>query len=195
MISLKTVVRKARLSKGRHYIERALALHRRGEARSDGLTLAVVSHHLEIEWCARNIHPWDRDCSLREREDRFTEQLFADTDAALSRLFNALPDVDVIEFKVLHPDSRERILAGTVSRTASVPKNRKASSRTRLWHRGVMVSLVVFTVFLLFLNTNQAQISSTSPNPDTDTRIVGEELRVVTSISSPLWRRSPKGDR
>jgi hypothetical protein len=162
MFSIKTVLRKLAVAEDRHRIEHALALHRRGEVRSDGLTLTAVSHHLEIEWCARDIHPWDRDSDRWEREDQFAEQSYDDTDAALSRLFKALPEVDVIDFKVVHPDSHERILAGTVSRTASVPKARKASPRTRLWHRGVMVSLVA----VLFCSVEtHAQTLATVPIP------------------------------
>jgi hypothetical protein len=168
MISFKTIVRKLCLFKYRHRIEHALALQRRGEVRSDGLTLTAVSHHLEIEWCARYIHPWDRGCDRREQEDRFAEQSFADTDAALSRLFNALPDVDVIEFRVLHPDSHQRILAGTVGRTTCVTRTLKVSSRTRLWHRGVAISLVLLAALSLLSKAIHAQASATSPNSDTD---------------------------
>ena len=41
-------------------LQRALALHLRGEVRRDGLNLTVAIIHLEIEWRARDIHPWDR---------------------------------------------------------------------------------------------------------------------------------------
>ena len=41
-------------------IERALALHLRGEARRDGLSAIRMATHLDIEWRARDIHPWDR---------------------------------------------------------------------------------------------------------------------------------------
>jgi hypothetical protein len=39
----------------------ALALHRRGEARSDGLSLVGFSMKLSVSWRARDIHPWDSD--------------------------------------------------------------------------------------------------------------------------------------
>jgi hypothetical protein len=96
--------------------------------------LTQASHRLEIEWRARDIHPWDRDSEPEERELLFTEQSVADADAALSRLFNELPEIDVIEFSVTHPDSHQRILARTVERAARVPSMRGLSPRTRLWH-------------------------------------------------------------
>jgi hypothetical protein len=144
MIRFKSFLRKLNLYSYRRGIENALALHRRGEVRSDGLILIQgshhpESHHLEIEWLAREIHPWDRGCQHLEPDIEFTEQSFADTDAALSRLFNELPEVDVIEFRVIHPESGQSMLAGTVERSSCMPGDREASARTRLWHRGVTI--------------------------------------------------------
>jgi hypothetical protein len=179
MISFKDVLQKLSFSEDRRRVEHALALHRRGEVRSDGLMLTALSHHLEVEWCARYIHPWDRDCDRRERKHQFAEQSFADTDAALSRLFNALPYVDVIAFTVVHPESHERILAGTVSRSASVPKTCNASPRTRLWHRGATVSLVVLAAVLLFCEAIHAQSSATSPNSEAEASTTSTDYFVM----------------
>lgn len=44
------------------------------------------------------------------------QQCLADVDAAISRLFATLPEVDEIELRVLDPASGDPILAGTVSR-------------------------------------------------------------------------------
>lgn len=123
-------------------IEYALALHRRGEARPDGLTLIRAFHHLpsehlEIEWRARDIHPWDRGCGSAKYDRLFTEQALADTDAALSRLFKEFPGIGAIEFRVIHPGSDVRILASKVERSTLLPRTQNASARTRLWHRGV----------------------------------------------------------
>ena len=68
-------------------IERALALHRRGEARSDGLQLTSAKTTLHIEWLARDVHPWDRGRSRDQTERLFSEQCLADANAAISRLF------------------------------------------------------------------------------------------------------------
>jgi len=98
-------------------IRRALALHLRGEGRRDGLTLDDVTSRLEIRWRARDIHPWDRHLLRYEREVRFAEQALADTEAAVVRLFERLPEVDVIELSVLEPKSETLIAAGTVHRS------------------------------------------------------------------------------
>src|SRR5262245_31641909 len=74
---LRRSIRRLDLWRFRHEIKDALALHRRGEVRSDGLTLENVRNHLEIRWRARDIHPWDRDRDLSsyERETAFAQQL------------------------------------------------------------------------------------------------------------------------
>jgi hypothetical protein len=157
MTTLKNFLGKRKASKGRTAIQDALSLHRRGEERRDGLTLTQASHRLEIEWRARDIHPWDRDSEPEERELLFTEQSIADADAALSRLFNKLPEIDVIEFGVTHPDSHQRILAGTVERAARMPGTRGLSPRTRLWHRGVSTTILAILAFRLVSGDHFAQ--------------------------------------
>jgi len=102
----------------RSNVEDALALHRRGEVRNDGLKLDGVHSHLEIRWHAREIHPWDRDLLRGSRKQAaFAEQALADTEAAILRLFEKLPHVDVIELSVLEPASETLIAAGTVHRS------------------------------------------------------------------------------
>jgi len=98
-------------------IKQALALHLRGEVRRDGLMVDNVSSHLEIKWRARDIHPWDRHLSRYETELMFAEQALADTEAAVFRLFERLPQIDVIELSVLEPKSETRIATGTVHRS------------------------------------------------------------------------------
>jgi hypothetical protein len=179
MISFKNVLRKLDLYSDRHGIENALALHRRGEVRRDGLTLTRACHHLEIEWRARDIHPWDRDCEPSERELEFTEQSLADTDAALSRLFKELPEVDVIEFRVIRPDSDVPILAGKVERSAPMPRTRGASPRTRLWHRGVTITLLAATAFVLFSETICAQTQATTASQELQASSTSANLFVM----------------
>jgi hypothetical protein len=112
----KSFLRKSDRWRFHRRIKQALALHLRGEVRRDGLTVDKVSSHLEIRWRARDIHPWDRHLARYEREVIFAEQALADTEAAVGRLFERLPEVDVIELSVLEPESETLIAAGTVHR-------------------------------------------------------------------------------
>jgi hypothetical protein len=93
------------------------ALHLRGAARRDGLTVDNVSSRLEIRWRARDIHPWDRHLAKYERDVMFADQALTDTEAAVVRLFEGLPQIDVIELSVLDPKSETLIAAGTVHRS------------------------------------------------------------------------------
>jgi hypothetical protein len=120
----------------RRGIERALALHLRDEVRSDGLTLKKLTNRLEIEWCARDIHPWDRHDPPDQRALLFVRQSLADTEAAIKRLFQALPEVDTIALTVVDPHSESVILAGTVDRCVVEPDTR-LSVGMRLWQRGI----------------------------------------------------------
>jgi hypothetical protein len=115
---LQRCFRKLDLWRFRRNVEDALALHRRGEVRSDGLKLDCMSSHLEIRWHARDIHPWDRGL-LRgsPKQAAFAEQALADTEAAILRLFERLPHVDVIELIVLEPTLETLMIAGTVHRS------------------------------------------------------------------------------
>jgi hypothetical protein len=124
----------------------ALALNRRGEARRDGLELISASQSLDVSWTARGLHPWDRSQSSLDRDRLFTEQCYADTDAALQRLFVEFPEVDAIRFRVLHPESNEQMLAGSVARSMATPQAADVSARTRLWQMGVRVSTLVAVV-------------------------------------------------
>ena len=126
--------------------ENALALNRRGEARRDGLDLVSASQSLDVAWTARGLHPWDRDRSPIERERLFTEQCYADTDAALQRLFLEFPEIDLIRFRVVRPESDEPLLAGSVPRSKVTQPDTTASARTRLWQMGVRVSALLAAI-------------------------------------------------
>jgi hypothetical protein len=104
--------------------------------RSDGLKLKSVNNRLEIEWCARDIHPWDRHDPPDRRATLFVRQCLNDTDAAITRLFETLPQVDVIAVRVLEPVTEDVIVAGTVRRSALAP-NTVLSAGMRLWQRGI----------------------------------------------------------
>jgi hypothetical protein len=97
-------------------IDKALALSRY-EARPDGLELEGTSFNLAISWRPRGIHPWDSDMTVDRKAARLVEQTFTDTLAALERLFIALPEIDVIDLKVLEADTRKHgiLLSGSIS--------------------------------------------------------------------------------
>ena len=121
-------------------VRRALALQLRGEARSDGLDLVRVRNRLEIRWRSRDTHPWDCDVTGERREQLFREQLVADTEAAILRLFDAFPQIDRIDLQVLEPASEEVILSGTVYRSDLSAVQEFVSVRMRLQHLGVRFS-------------------------------------------------------
>jgi hypothetical protein len=98
----------------------ALEVNRRAGVRNDGLSLKRMSNRLEVEWQARGIHPWDLGLPPEREAQKFVEQCLEDVDAALSRLFEALPDTDEIELRVLDPTSAKPIVAGTVTRAQAV---------------------------------------------------------------------------
>jgi len=102
----------------REVVSKALALHSRGEARTDDPELMDLSVRMQVRWRAREIHPWDRDLSPPRAAKKLAQQSLADTEAALERLFKACPDVDVIELSVIEPDpqSDRPIMFGTVRR-------------------------------------------------------------------------------
>lgn len=116
----------------------SLALHKRNEVRSDGLSLERACNRLEIHWRARDVHPWDSDLSGKERESAFFHQLMDDTEAALLRLFERLPEIDEIEVRVLDIQTEGVLLSGTVSRTSlASPYDRISSVRMRLTFLGI----------------------------------------------------------
>jgi hypothetical protein len=133
---LTNVIQKLEVSRYRRGIERALALHSRGEARRDGLRLNKLSNRLEIEWRARDVHPWDRHDPPDRKGAILVRQSLADTEAAITRLFQNLPQVDVIALTVLEHNSESVIMAGTVHRSESQPDT-ELSAGMRLWQRGV----------------------------------------------------------
>jgi hypothetical protein len=121
-------------------VTKALALNKRGEARADGLSMTRAQNRLHLEWRARAIHPWDSDLPTSRAAQLFAEQCLRDADAAISRLFAQLPEMEVIEFKTLDPKSSVCILSGVVTRSEST--NVKASSSgMRLKQLGVTYRL------------------------------------------------------
>jgi hypothetical protein len=135
---LEALLRKLDAHRYKRNIERALALNRRGEARRDGLNPASARTRLEIEWRARDIHPWDSGRTPpAQRAAVFLQQALHDTEAALYRLFETLPHVDEISLRVFHHTSQHVIISGTVPRPASVARDEKLSIGMRLIYLGL----------------------------------------------------------
>ena len=138
--AVESVLRQLDQWRYRRNVLRALALHRRGEVRADGLTLLRVRNRLEILWRSREIHPWDVNVAGEQRAELFHEQLIADTEAAIFRLFHALPQIERIDLQVLDPTSDNVILTGTVHRSALDSVQALLSARMRLHRLGVEFS-------------------------------------------------------
>jgi len=129
---------------GRRYkrsISRALALHLRGEVRRDGLIPIRSRTQFSIEWHARDVHPWDRGVlSPEERAEAFVRQSLADTEAAICRLFEALPQVDVLTVKVLDRTEERVIISGSVSRPDFAARDEQLAIGMRLLYLGLSYS-------------------------------------------------------
>jgi hypothetical protein len=135
---VKKLLRKFDGHRYKRHIERTLALHLRGEVRNDGLDPINLTTQLQIEWRARDVHPWDRGrLSPAQRAAAFVEQSLADTEAAIYRLFEALPHVDVIALRVLDQTSESVIISGTVSRLAASARDQSLSIGMRLLYLGL----------------------------------------------------------
>ncbi|HUK37265.1 MAG TPA: hypothetical protein VLV86_25290 [Vicinamibacterales bacterium] len=117
-------------------VRRALELHRRGEVRPDGLEASKMCTRLDIQWRARDVHPWDRDLSQARRARLFLDQSVADTEAAVRRLFAGLPHVDRIDVSVLGPGDAV-LITGTVQRSSLAESEGFISPRMRLQELGL----------------------------------------------------------
>jgi hypothetical protein len=138
-------------------VRRALALRPRGAIPNDVLmlnSLILSSRCLKLEWRARDIHPWDRDLPLAEQAELFSQQALQDTDAALIRLFQGLPEIEQIEFQVLKPDGLgDVILTGAVDRERVLASERPLSLRMRLLNLGVTYQMADDHLVLLPANS------------------------------------------
>ena len=130
--------RKLQLRLYNRSIDDAIALHRRNEVRPDGLTLDSVCIHLKICWYARDVHPWDSGLCPERREFAFNQQAMADTEAAVLRILERRPEVEVIEIRVLAPYSSVLLASGIVQRsTLNGTRLRSPSVRMRLGEMGI----------------------------------------------------------
>jgi len=160
---------------GRRYkrnIRRALALHLRGEVRADSLTPIRVTTHFDIEWHARDVHPWDRGLlSPAQRAETFVQQSLTDTEAAICRLFEALPQVDVLTVKVMDRRSESVIISGSVSRLDFAARDEQLSIGIRLRYLG----LVYHSAGLLFEPIEEHHTSAPAQTMDGVRTFQGEE--------------------
>jgi len=131
--AFKKLIQKSAAARLQRRIKRALALEKRGEARSDGLEMQQACVHLAVSWWAREIHPWDCDASAGERGSQFFQQTLNDTEAAIRRLFEELPQLDVISVKVIDSESSETIIAGVVHRSCMIVNHRSVRMRLIDW--------------------------------------------------------------
>lgn len=122
-------------------VVKALALKPRGGVFNDRLVLSRMSNRLEVEWRARGLHSWDRDMAPERAAKMFAQQCLADVDAAISRLFVSLPDIDEISLRVLDPVSGAPILSGMVARTQAATTATTASIGMRLKSLGLVYHL------------------------------------------------------
>jgi hypothetical protein len=121
-------------------IATSLALHKRNEVRSDGLLLEGTWSRLAIRWRARDVHPWDSHLSGKERRLAFLYQSMVDTESAVLRMFQHLPEIDEIDLAVIDLKSDNTLLSGTVHRGCLLSTcEPKASVRMRLGLLGINV--------------------------------------------------------
>ena len=138
-------------------VRRALALRPRGAIPNDVLvlnSLRLSGHRLQLEWRARDIHPWDRDLPPTRQAELFSKQALQDTDAALIRLFQRLPEIEQIEFQVLNPLAFGGvILTGVVDREQALDPEPPPSLRMRLNMLGVRYKIADDHLVLLPANS------------------------------------------
>jgi hypothetical protein len=138
-------------------VRRALALRPRGAIPNDVLvlnSLRLDGDCLQLEWRARDIHPWDRDLPDSLQAELFSNQAFQDTDAALIRLFQRLPEVEQIKYQVLRPMAFGGvILSGVVDRQEALDRHPLPSLRMRLHTLGVRYKMAEDHLVLLPANS------------------------------------------
>jgi hypothetical protein len=127
----------------RRLLDSALGLHRRLEARADGLTLVDYSMKLIVRWRARNVHPWDRDLPDEQIAPRLVDQSLHDAEDAVERIFRAFPEASALELNVFESDpaSNRVIMSGLVIRS-NLGRSNAASIRMRLRMPGIEYRLV-----------------------------------------------------
>ena len=128
----------------RSLVNRSLALRPRGGVVNDRLVLHKLSGQLQLEWHARAVHPWDRDLPPCRQVEAYFEQAVADTDLAIRRIFQRLPEIAVIEIRVLDTqDPTKIVLAGVVTREDALDADLSYSAKMRLKMMGIQYAKIV----------------------------------------------------
>lgn len=128
----------------RSLVNRSLALWPRGGIANDRLLLHKVSGQLQLEWRARAVHPWDRDLPACRQVEVYFEQAVADTDFAIRRIFQRLPEIDVIEIRVLDTQDPTKImLTGVVTREDALAADLPYSPKMRLKMMGIQYAKIM----------------------------------------------------
>ena len=105
---------------------------------SSALRVNRLSGQLQVEWAARQIHPWDRDLPPHRQAKMFCNQTITDVDRAVAKLFQTLPEIDAITIRFVEPNNARRVLiAGTVLRKDLSAAGSPSSSRMRLKLLGI----------------------------------------------------------
>jgi len=144
---MRSLLRKVRagwkLRRLRSLLDGALALNRRGEIRTDGLSLVNYSMKLTVSWRARDIHPWDRDLPDERIASRLVDQLMHDAEDAVERIFQAFPEANALDLSVFEcdPESNRVIMSGLVMRS-DLGRSTAASIGMRLRMLGINYRLV-----------------------------------------------------
>ncbi len=126
----------------RNVIIRALSFNK-SRAGDEVLRLNRLTGRLQLEWQARDIHSWDRDTPPQRQAELFCEQAIRDTDVAIGRLFQMLPEIEAISVRVVEPqDAKTVILSGTVVREDVFGPQLPSSPRMRLKMLGIRYHIV-----------------------------------------------------
>jgi len=144
---MRSLLRKVRagwkLRRLRSLLDSALALHHRGEVRTDSLSLVDYSMKLTVTWRARHIHPWDRDLAEELIASRLVDQTLHDAEDAVERIFSAFPEAGSLDVSVFEcdPESNRVIMSGLVMRS-ELGRSVAASIGMRLRMLGINYRLV-----------------------------------------------------
>ena len=137
-------LQRVRHSRGRlsRPVTKALALTPRGFIPNDVPSLRELSGQLRVVWHARRIAPWDLHLPSARQAVLFSDLTMRDTDAAIRRLFEELPEIHSLEVQVLEPVPAHRpLIAGTVLRDEALAVISLTSPGMRLKMMGVRYDL------------------------------------------------------
>jgi len=176
-------------------IDQALALNRT-EVRPDGLRPEKMSVRFAINWRARDVHPCDRDLAGDRTARRLVEETFSETVAALDRLFIALPEVDVIDLKVLEGDIKKDgiLLSGSILRRGFETWH-PSSAAMRLKLLGVHYNLVNLCFEPLATSDSERSLSksgTTAHQPYDSYRALTDPNR-AEDASKRVWHQDKVG--